>query len=476
MKKLCLLLFFGFFSCYFFGQAPTYTMKFTYQAQNLNGCTSNLCSGCQRKDKFWKIGNYVAPYNQNGFANILAQGTYSSNLNITESTISIFENNMDIFYFTNYSENCYMPSNQPVNCYITETIGAISQTQLYESAVAPITAANTCMGIIKVLSYKPNMILNIPTKYNVTYSNEEYQQHFQFGVPLPERGATVCSGELINLSASPPNFKLTTYNWQYKLKNTGWKNFRNTPYKPNPIFIIADILNTEDINYTGFIDIRLGSGQNAPFTSSVKLNYSPCGPTISNVNFEGPVCNGEIVKSLSVTFNEQLNSAIGEQLASISVVDIDNESKIFMQAHGPISYPENTKKYTYSSFQQLQTGHTYKIKYQAQIPDPNDSGKTIMRGVLYSPAEFNFLYTEPDPLKFKIIRADNPKCKDDFTEVSLTVTGGTGNYKFYVDGVEKTNPKPVKEVDGYYYIKGLVPTAVNNIKVVDQNNCFEKNL
>ncbi|MDR7212135.1 hypothetical protein [Flavobacterium piscis] len=86
MKKI-ILLFFGFVCCYMFGQAPTYTMKLSYQSQNLNGCTPNLCSGCQRKDKFWKMGSYVAPYNQNGFAKTLVQGTYSSNLNIAIEVI-----------------------------------------------------------------------------------------------------------------------------------------------------------------------------------------------------------------------------------------------------------------------------------------------------------------------------------------------------------------------------------------------------
>ena len=135
MKKIILLFFVLILSSKTFGQNPTYTMKLSYQAQNLNGCTSNLCSGCQRKDKFWKMGNYVAPYNQNGFANTLAQSSYNSNLNVTELTINIPENNHDIFYFTNYSERCYMPSNQPVDCYIIETIDARSQTELYGSCL-----------------------------------------------------------------------------------------------------------------------------------------------------------------------------------------------------------------------------------------------------------------------------------------------------------------------------------------------------
>lgn len=86
-----------------------------------------------------------------------------------------------------------------------------------------------------------------------------------------------------------------------------------------------------------------------------------------------------------------------------------------------------------------------------------------------------FTYNEPAVLKFEIKKADNPICTNDPVELSIAVTGGTGYYKFYVDGVEKTSPKPVKEADGYYHVKGLVPTAVNSIKVMDENNCIEKN-
>ncbi|MEO7976511.1 hypothetical protein [Flavobacterium sp.] len=291
----------------------------------------------------------------------------------------------------------------------------------------------------------------------------------------------ICGGEEVILQASPsiaPNkFPDEAYHWQYSLNGiSNWidlpENKNNTPITG---FKIEDLKNSA-IKYLSTIYFRLGYNQNRPFTNSLALKYYACGPTISDVNFKGPTCNGDIVKSLSVTFNEKLNFAIGEQLASISVVDTQDDSKIFIQTTGSILYSDDTKKYTYSSFQQLENGHIYRIKYQAQIPNPIDPSNPIGRGVLYSPEEFNFQYREPEPLKFEIVKADNPLCPNDLAEVAIAVSGGTGDYKFYLDGIEKINPKPVKEVDECYHIRGLVPTDINSIKVVDENNCIEKTL
>ena len=66
----------------------------------------------------------------------------------------------------------------------------------------------------------------------------------------------------------------------------------------------------------------------------------------------------------------------------------------------------------------------------------------------------------------------DPLCRDDATEIAISVEGGSGTYHFFVDGQEKA---PVFE-DGLYYIRNLIPTAQNNIKVTDSKGCFEKNI
>lgn len=475
MKKIILLFFVLILSPKTFGQNPTYTMTLSYQTQNLSGCTTNLCSGCEKFERLWKMGNYVLPYNETGFANVLAKYPYNNNLNITQINISIPENNYTVFYFTNYSEKCLMQSNQPVDCVKRQTLDAKSQGELYESAVAPLTVTNSCFGIVKVLSYKPNMTLNAPAKYQITYTNEELKNYILYGIPLPERGATVCSGELIELTTSPLGFKRGTYNWQYKIKGGTWKNFKyknvnntETTYVAKPTFTIADILNTEDENYTGFIDIRLGSGQNAPFTSVVKLYYSPCTVVIKDRKYVAPDCSGDPVKSIVAYFDRDLET--NETLSPFQIIPYPKQTgdpiRFAQNAVTSLVYDPETKWYKYSFIipeNEKLENRNYTIEYQSQV-------NGVPRGTLIS--DEPFLYKEPDPLTFEIKKATNPLCTDETVEIAIEVKGGTENYKFYVDGILTTATK--NQTDGFYYIKGLIPTAINNIKVMDKNNCIEK--
>jgi len=476
MKRIILLIF-VFFLC-FKSIAQTYTMTLSYQAQNLTGCNTNFCAGCERWERNWKMGNYIAPYNEAGFVNTLAQYPYNNNLNTTQITINIPENNYDVFYFTNYSERCFMSTNQPVDCKRTQTLSAKFQTELYESTTAaPVTATSSCFGIIKVLSYTANLSLNIPTKYRVTYTNEEYENYFRYGIPLPDRGATVCAGEAIELTASPLGFKRATYNWQYKVKNGTWKNFKykknadnsETTYLARPTFTIAEILNTEDETYTGFIDIRLGSGQNGAFTGTVKLFYTPCTLVIKNTEYLAPDCNGGRVKSIVASFEGNLG--LNEVLWPLRIIPYPKANgdtpKFEQDPVTSLVYNPITQWYTYSfkipEDESLQN-RWYTIEYQSQV-------NGVPKGTLTSSVPF--LYEDPTPVKFEIKQALDPLCNNNSVEIALNVTGGTESYKFYVDGTEKT-PTPVKEADGYYHLRGLNPNAANIIKVTDTKDCIEK--
>ena len=137
-----------------------------------------------------------------------------------------------------------------------------------------------------------------------------------------------------------------------------------------------------------------------------------------------------------------------------------------------ITYPDDSKIYSYSNmsqFSSLESGREYEIIYQAQVNHPLDASKKIPKGIMVSAKKFT--YNEPAPLKFEIKKADNPLCTNETVEIAIDVKGGTENYKFYVDGILTTATK--NQTDGFYYIKGLTPTATNNIKVIDANNCIE---
>jgi hypothetical protein len=94
------------------------------------------------------------------------------------------------------------------------------------------------------------------------------------------------------------------------------------------------------------------------------------------------------------------------------------------------------------------------------------NGKDVTTDVKSTPS----FIIAPNPVKFEIKQANNPKCNNDPVAIAIAVTGGSGSYKFFVDSKPKT---ATKEADGYYHIKDLQPAEKNEIKVTDSNNCYE---
>lgn len=314
----------------------------------------------------------------------------------------------------------------------------------------------------------------------------------------------VCAGEMLNLAATPDGFHKEVYHWQYSLDNKAtWKDVPAKKVNGLDItsvktsnFTIYDILGDDHVNHFGPIDFRIGygggsltpinyssyhnDGPSRPFsTNTIRINYIPCAPVVTDVNYEGPKCNGDAIQKLEIYFDRPLDASKGESIYELYVRETTNNASPIkttpMFSVGNVTYPDDSKIYSYSNFSQfsgLENGREYEVMYQAQMNHPFSTEK-IPKGLMVSAKKFT--YNEPAVLKFEIKKADNPICTNDPVELSIAVTGGTGYYKFYVDGVEKTSPKPVKEADGYYHVKGLVPTAVNSIKVMDENNCIEKN-
>jgi hypothetical protein len=301
----------------------------------------------------------------------------------------------------------------------------------------------------------------------------------------------VCAGEAIELQALVPsttqNFPDVAYHWQYSLDNeVTWIDVPNKIVNGVGIndtkvsnFTMYDILGADHINYFRDIYFRIGYPGRPFSANTIRINYTPCTPILTDVNYEDPKCNGDDIQKLELTFDRPLDATRGESLYQLYAKEtVNNEAPIkelAMLSVSNITYPSDSKIYSYtnmSQFSSLESGREYEIIYQAQVNHPLDSSIKIPKGVMVSAKKFT--YKQPAPLKFEIKKADNPLCTNDLAEVSIAVTGGTGDYKFYVDGVEKTNPKPVKETDGYYHIRGLIPTATNNIKVMDENNCIER--
>jgi hypothetical protein len=330
---------------------------------------------------------------------------------------------------------------------------------------------HTYMGNFYVKSFKPNVSIGFPANRN------------------PATGTkTICANEQFGVFAYPEGFPPEIYNWQYSLDNKAtWLDVPDEFHKANPNFTIFDILGNNHLNYIGkTIYFRMGYNSMV-FAGGIEfpLYYSSCAPLVENIEYLPPLCNGNNVRSVTVTFDRNLY--IGEELHNFQLkavntntnVPDDTPSIIYpFFAEGDSRNGQVTKldekspgiySYSMSDFNGLNPNATYQIRYQA-------FENNINKGLGISIKELNIKYKEPEPVIFEIVKADNPKCADDPVEVSLDVSGGTGSYIFYVDGTEQKNPKPIKEADGYYHIRGLISTAVNNIKVTDENGCIEKTL
>ncbi|PXY46019.1 hypothetical protein [Flavobacterium hydrophilum] len=327
----------------------------------------------------------------------------------------------------------------------------------------------TYMGNFYVQSFKPNVSIGFPANRN------------------PATGTkTLCANEQFGVFAYPEGFPPEIYNWQYSLDNKAtWRDVPDEFHKANPNFTIFDLLGNNHLNYIGkTIYFRMGYNSML-FAGGIEfpLFYSSCAPLVGNIEYLPPFCNGDNVRSVTVTFDRDLYP--NEELHDFQLKAV-NTSTNLPDSTPPIVYPFFTEgdpnnglikkldekspgiySYSMSDFKGLNPNATYQIRYQA-------FDNNINKGLGISIEELNIKYKEPEPVIFEIVEADNPKCANDAVEVSIDVSGGTGSYLFYVDGTEQKNPKPVKEADGYYHIRGLIPTAVNSIKVTDENGCIEK--
>jgi hypothetical protein len=426
--------------------------------------------------------------NVNGFGQ-----TYTLNLHVyvTKGSASINSNiGGSIYSFTN--PNNYGSQDYPFLANVKGNSFTFNLTTNYGSCSQNLSITKSLLEMLR-----DDLVMQ-SCSIGSGYAGNFYPLSFvPNGITIQNRNSNneVCSGEQLELDAiSTTIFPNEVYHWQYSLNNKSY--WTDVPAIKNNSssakFSINDFIGSNIDNYFNkVIYFRLGYGQNKQFTPPIGITFKACGPTVSSISFEGPKCNGDIIKSFAITFQDKLNSAIGENLASISVCDINDNSKIFMHVDGPILYPDGTKTYTYAldDLRRLENGHTYKIRYQAQIPDPKDPTKTIMRGVLESPQTLNFPYKEYEALKFEPpVTKTPPLCHKGLAFIELKVSGGAGDYYYTLDNeIEKkfTNSTtsviitdPITNINSEKRTGSeTIPISSDtphSIKLRDDNNCIDK--
>jgi hypothetical protein len=406
MRKIFLLLIFA-FTTKGFGQ--TYTIEVTHEY---------TLFGCHAPNFHWTLSD--SPYSAGIIGNFSVIGNKHA---VIPGYITDSKTFYNVPKYHGYNLNMYTECSSngvddPINCQSDHDISKSEVELIKTGSLFDERDENCFRNIAYITAFKPNVSITNNT------------------------GSTICSGEQLDLVGTS-GFPNVAYHWQYSIdKEATWIDVPTKNDNPKQDLTISEIIGTTHDQYFGEkIYFRLGYGQNRPFSNAIPIIYSPCGPVISSISFVGPICSEDIVKSLAITFGRNLDSTIGEKLTSISVCDI-NDNKIFMQINGPISYSDASKTYTYATtdLRKLETGNKYKIRYQAQIPDPKDPAKTIMRGALDSPSTLDFTYKEVAPITFQTTQIDI-LCHGNSTG-SITVVnpqGGNGGYTYSKDGTNFLN-------------------------------------
>jgi len=308
----------------------------------------------------------------------------------------------------------------------------------------------------------------------------------------------VCAGEKLNLAALPAGYPPEAYNWQYSLDNQlTWItvpqkliNGISTNRSTNSNFSIYDILGADHINYFRAIYFRIGYPGRPFSANTIRINYIPCAPLVTDVDFKGPQCSGALIQKLEITFDRPLDDTKSENLYQLYVRETTNNlppiksTPMFLISDA--TYPSDSKTCTYSNFENftsLESGREYEIIYQAKVKHPTDNNPTIkiLKGVLVGPEPFT--YYDPKPLTFKI-KSDNPACHDGKVDIAIEADGGTPPY-YYDDLNGET-----EIINGDLQIKRIQFDAADkdkttvelkelelkeyNIKVTDANKCIER--
>ncbi|MCP2025942.1 hypothetical protein L1276_001082 [Flavobacterium sp. HSC-32F16] len=435
------------------GQAQTYSFSYSYSSQGTR-CTDGVHG--------WQLDIQATP--SVGFRETTNASQYPPNISYKPYTI---KTNPTRFDFKVWAYDCTSsPSCDPT----------LSKTfTLVELIKARAVTIWDCKGYQRfaIDGFQPNVAIK-----NLDTANPN----------------SICAGGQVSLAAFPTelipgnsDFPPEAYHWQYSLDNkVSWIDVPAyiNGIKTNDIattkFSINELLPTTHDNYFNqIIYLKLAYGNVTP----IGILYSPCAPLVSKIEYSRPLCYGDNIPNVTVTFSRNLYTQ--EELRYFQLLAVD---PITNTPNGtpPVSFPftiegdpnnglikkfeektPNVFTYTLTNFKGLTDKAMYQVKYQA-------FQNNVTRGVSISPKAQNFTYEEYEPVKFKIIKAENPKCAGELVGVSIEVTGGTKSYEFYVDGIKVNAVK--NQNDGFYYITGLNPAATNNIKVVDTNDCFEKNV
>ena len=482
MKKI-ILLFFVFCFSKSLGQDLYYKIEVLHYNMGSSYSYTGGFSGCDENTYVWNLGGQN--YNS---GDVYFSKTFPT-LKTTNLTIPVRSN-----YTLTSKGNCHCVQNQATSGICTKNI--IQQINENSSSYNGFLSTNDGInkGIAGGYALGPNqghpfgiIIIQKITPIGITVNRIQT--------------APVCAGEAIELQALVPsttqNFPDVAYHWQYSLDNEiTWTDVPNKIVNGVTIndtkvsnFTMYDVLGDDHINYFRDIYFRIGYPGRPFSANTIKINYIPCAPLLTDIDYAGPNCSGDVIQKLDLYFKDALDSSKNESLYQLYVRETANNTGIikttpFMLV-SDATYPSANKVYSYSnfsSFSPLENGREYEIIYQTQVKHPTDPNPSIkiLRGVFIGPKPFT--YREPEPLTFKI-KADNPACHDGKVDIIIEADGGTLPY-FYDDLNGETeiinNVPRIKRIQFDPSDKNKTTVTIQQIelkeykiKVTDSNDCIE---
>jgi hypothetical protein len=426
MKNLFLLLFVT-LSVKGIAQQPTYSIKVSYSGRFF----------CEYNSFYWNLSSG---------ANLIGQ---NSGINDTQEKIFPNVPNYSSFDFYLDASTSVEPCASAEECIRNASVSASTIDLIKYSSLV----SGGCDFSVGISEFTPNVSIK-----NLDTANP----------------SQICAGFQLSLAAFPAGFPNEAYHWQFSLDNNIWTDVPDqidgiqTNNTPTTNFSIQQLLGADQMNYLNKnIYFRLGYYNGRAFTTPLVLTYSPCAPVAVKTEYKAPLCKGDNIQGIDVYFEEQLKQNETLSIIYLKNTDPTKTTPLFANT-APITsfvYDATSLKYKYSftTLGKLEEGNNYIIEYQAKM-------NSVPSGTLK--AADSFTYTDPTKVAFQITNQTQPSCigGDDGT-IEIEVTGGTKDYKFYVDGT--LTAAIYNSTNKRYYINGC-KAKTYNVKVTDKFDCIDK--
>jgi SprB repeat len=244
------------------------------------------------------------------------------------------------------------------------------------------------------------------------------------------------------------------------------------------------------LNKNIFIRARYTETGAGPEDHSDALDYKfiLCAPKLAvatpNLTLESPICNGDISGKAIFTFEEPI--AIGDKFKFSATRDV----LYTVSSHYPdLTNPNETntdiliisQDRKSCEWKNMTAGKYTNVWYSKSRFISPTLEVFSMPGI--AP---DFTITSPDPVQFTL-NPINPQCKDESGKITIIATGGTGNYRYFLDNsttatpfVNSTTIHPITKIHSASQtidlptIAGGIETLSHTIKVIDEKGCEEK--